>query len=444
MTRLDPASEVVLLEASDRLGGAIRTTIRDGFLLEHGPDSFLTVKPPALDLCRELGLESELLPTREGVRRSFILREGRLYPVPEGFYLLAPGRLLPFLMSGIVSIPGKLRAAIEPLIPARRGGGDESLGAFVMRRLGREMLERVAAPMVAGIYGADPWDLSLEATLPQFLRMEREYGSVIRAIAGGSHLPGPAAVRGTSGPRYGLFLTLRGGMERLVDAIVARLPAGSVRMGAPVERIERGGAGWSVHVAGRDPIRADGVCLALPAWATVPLLLPHDGVLSDLLDGIPYGSSATVHLAYSRAAVGYPLDGMGFVAPASEGRSFLGVSFSSSKFEGRAPEGAVLLRAFVGGHGTVPHSDPGDEAPVHAVDADLRALLGIREPPLFSALHRHARSLPQYRVGHLARAEEIRRRVAAIRGLAVAGNLLGGVGVPDCIASANAAAEALH
>ncbi|MBI4230033.1 MAG: protoporphyrinogen oxidase, partial [Planctomycetes bacterium] len=302
-------------------------------------------------------------------------------------------------------------------------------------------LDNVAAPMVAGIYGADPWDLSLEATLPQFLRMEREHGSVVRAIARGAHRPGSTATRGTSGPRYGLFATLRGGMERLVEALRARLPVLSVCTGSRVDRIARDGEEWLVHVAGGQPIRADGVCLALPAWAASSLLRPHDAALADLLDGIPYGSSATVNLAYAASA--HPLDGMGFVVPAAEGRSFIGVSFSSVKFDGRAPDGTVLLRAFVGGPLASPRLAEGDEALAHSVDADLRSVLGIAAPPLLAQVHRHPRSLPQYRVGHLARAEEIRRRVAALGGLAVAGNLLGGVGIPDCVASAERAAVQL-
>lgn len=438
---------VTLLDASPRAGGTIGTTGRDGFLLEHGPDAFLTAKPQALALCRELGLAGEVVGTREQFRRSYLLREGRLIPVPAGFYLMAPGRLLPFLASPILSWRGKLRVLSEPWIRPREAGGesipDESLGSFVTRRLGREALERIAAPMVAGIYGADPWDLSLESTLPQFLRMEREHGSIVRALRRGAAGSGGSAAD-ASGPRYGLFASLRSGMRGLSDALVAALPAGTLRTGARATRLDppASGRGWRVHVQLGAEIEADAVCLAVPAWAAAGMLRAADPVLADLLDGIPYGSGATVNLAYARSDVEHPLDAMGFVAAASERLSCLGVTFSSSKFEGRAPDGSVLLRAFVGGPAADAALAGSDNAIVAAVASDLRRILGAGEPR-FAEVHRHLRALPRYRVGHAAVAARIEDRVRALGGLALAGNLLGGVGIPDCIASAERAVERL-
>jgi protoporphyrinogen/coproporphyrinogen III oxidase len=449
--------EVHLLEAGERLGGVIATEPRDGFLLEAGPDSFITDKPWALDLCRRLGLTEQLIGTNPSYRRSYVARAGRLYPVPEGFQLLAPSRLGPFLASGLFSWPGKLRMALEPLIPPRRGGEDESLAAFVERRLGREALARIAQPMVAGIYGADPRRLSLQATLPRFLKMEQEHGSLLRAMwtqrkasrgktenaktrRSEGREEGQSASTGVSGARYGLFVSFDGGMQALVDALVARLPVGAVSFGARVTRLHCTGGGWRLAVEGdtgkAEEASYDAVCLALPAHRTAGLLSEVDAGLAEQLRAIPYGSAATVNLAYRRADVPHPLDGFGFVVPSSERRSLLGCTFSSVKFAGRAPEGHALLRAFLGGSPA-----PEDDAVTAAVREDLRALLGITAAPLFVTVHRSPASMAQYTVGHLERVAAIEEATRRWPGLALAGNGFRGIGIPDCVHSGERAAE---
>jgi protoporphyrinogen/coproporphyrinogen III oxidase len=344
-----------LVESGPRLGGVLRTERRDGFLLESGPDSFITQKPWAIDLCRRLGLEAELIGTDPTHRRSFVARGSRLLPVPEGFQMLAPSRLWPFVTSPIFSWPGKLRIALDWIPPARRASGDESLGRFVERRLGREALECMAQPMVAGVYGADPHNLSLQATMARFREMERQHGSVIRAMVIQRLRNGTQnGDAGVSGARYGLFVSFREGMQTLVDALSERLPPGSVRLNTSVSDLSpREDGARRVRLAGgtglTEELLADAVCLALPSHRASSLIESFDAGLAARLAAIPYASVMTLNLAYRREAVPHPLDGFGFVVPSVEDRALLGCTFSSVKFPDRAPEGHVLLRAFLAG-----------------------------------------------------------------------------------------------
>ncbi|MBM3459936.1 MAG: protoporphyrinogen oxidase, partial [Armatimonadetes bacterium] len=270
-----------LLEAGRHLGGVIQTELRGEFVLEGGPDSMITDKPWGLALARRLGLEGELIGTSSEHRRSFVVHRGRLEPVPEGFQLLAPSRFGPLLATPIFSLPGKARMALDLVLPTRPTDEDESLGAFVLRRLGREALERMAQPMIAGIYGADPMHLSLKATLPRFLDMERESGSVIRGMWSRARKAarsgaGQAPQTGVSGARYGLFVTFRRGMQTLTDALAARLPTGSVRLGTPVAELRRTADGWEVCPKEGPPLPCDRVVLGLPGYRMAPLLRALD------------------------------------------------------------------------------------------------------------------------------------------------------------------------
>ena len=434
--------QVQLFEAGARTGGVIATAQQDGFLMERGPDSLITTKPAGTQLASEVGLGPRLIGTGEGHRRSFVVRGGRLHAVPEGFYLLAPTAIWPFLASPLFSWPGKLRMGLDLVLPARRDSGDETLASFVRRRLGQEALERIAQPMIAGIYTADPEELSLAATMPQFLELERKHGSVIRGmIASGLGGRGRAG-QGTSGPRYGLFATLAGGLEELTNAVAARLPAGCVTLGARAGGLRRAGERWELEVAGRT-LAADVVCVALPPPRTAEVVAGLDAELTAALAGIPCSSAATVNLGYRASEIAHPLDGMGLVIPATEATTMMACSFSSRKYAGRAPEGAVLLRAFVGGalHQKAYQLDDG--AMVEGVRRDVARLLGIRAEPVSVLVSRHPEAMPQYRLGHLERVAAIERRLAALPGLALAGNGYRGVGVPDCVQSAERAAGRL-
>jgi oxygen-dependent protoporphyrinogen oxidase len=433
--------DLTLLEAGDRLGGTIATERRDGFLVECGPDSFLSEKPWALALCRRLGLEDRLVRTDDRFRRTFVVWGGTLHPLPEGFQLLAPTRLGPLLASRLFTWPGKLRMALDLVLP-RGGEADESLGAFVRRRLGREALERVAQPLVAGIYTADPDDLSLSATMPRFTELERRERSVILALWRAARRA-PAEAASTSGARWSLFVTLAEGMEELVRALGARLPPGSVRLKARVTDVARADGRWRVATEDGDVLAADGVILAAEAHRAARLLRPLDPALALLLEGIPYASSATVTLAYRRAAIRHPLDGFGFVVPHAEQRPIIAGTFSSVKYPGRAPEGHVLLRVFLGGALREAVLDQDDERLAEIAHEQLRDLLGVGEAPLWTRTARYRKAMPQYHVGHLARVETIERALARHAGLALAGGAYRGVGIADCVRSGEDAARGL-
>jgi len=432
--------QVTLLEASPRLGGTIQTEQRDGFLLERGPDSFISEKPQALALAKRLGLESRLVQTNEQFRRSFIVRHGRLRAVPEGFQLLAPSRLWPFITSDIFSVFGKARMAADLLLPRKHvnGTNDESLASFVRRRLGTEALDRMAQPMVGGIYTADPETLSLRATLPRFLEMEREHRSLILAML----RQGRAQKIGTSGARYSLFLSFDRGMQVLVDALAQQVNA-DIRLNTRAQRLKRNGPGWTIVTGDGAELVADAICVAVPAYLAAGLLNDVHERLAQKLRQIKYASTATINFAYRRAAISHPLDGFGFVVPFVEQRALIACTFSSVKFSGRAPEGHVLLRAFAGG-ALQPEIFALDEGDMRVrVEVNLRELLGITEDPLFVEAAKWKDSMPQYEVGHLERVNEIEKLTSELPGLALAGNAYRGAGIPDCIRSGEAAAEIL-
>jgi oxygen-dependent protoporphyrinogen oxidase len=428
-------TNVTLIEASPRLGGTIQTEHRDGFLIERGPDSFISEKPEAVQLAKRLGLESQLIQTNEEYRRSFIVRNGRLRAVPEGFQLLAPSRIWPFLTSDIFSFGAKARIAMELFLPRKSTNGtqDESLASFVRRRLGREALERMAQPMVGGIYTADPETLSLRATLPRFLDMEREHRSLILAML----RQGQAQKSGTSGARYSLFLSFDRGMQVLVDELAS--VKADVRLNTRVESLKFDRT-WNITTNTGERFEAESVCLAVPAYIAASLL---NGSVAAKLNQIKYASTATINFAYKRSAINHSLNGFGFVVPLIEKRSLIACTFSSVKFSGRAPSGYALLRAFAGG-ALQPEIFALDEAEMAArVEADLRELLGITTKPLFIEVAKWERSMPQYEVGHLDRINEIENEVSKLPGLALAGNSYRGAGIPDCIRGGQSAAESI-
>jgi oxygen-dependent protoporphyrinogen oxidase len=440
--------ELLLLEAGPGLGGVIRTHRREGFLLEGGPDSFISEKPEAVRLARRIGLDSRLIETNAQHRRSFIVRGGRLHPVPEGFQLLAPSRLWPFVTTPIFSLKGKARMALDLFLPKRagaNGGDDESLAQFVRRRLGREALERMAQPMVGGIYTADPEQLSLRATMPRFLEMEHTERSLIWAMWKQRRVQAEALKRGTSGARYSLFLSFDGGMQVLVDQLTARLPQACIRLNTKVEALsfDEAEGRWKLRVGPGETLNADAVCLALPSYAAASLLRETDAAVAADLEAIQYASTATVNLAYRRADIPHPLDGFGFVVPVIEERTLLACSFSSMKFAGRAPEGYALLRGFVGGALQPLNFALDEDRMIEAVRADLRELLGIARPPLFTHIEKWPRSMAQYHLGHLERINNIRKRLDQLPNLQLAGNAYSGAGIPDCIRSGEEAADSI-
>lgn len=434
--------EIVLLEGGGRVGGAITTRQLDGFLIEEGPDSFITTKPWALSLCRRIGLDSFLITTNDKYRRTFVVHQGRLIPIPEGFIMLAPAHFLPFLTSPLFSWRGKLRMMLDMVIPRAPRRDDESLASFVTRRLGREALERAAQPLIGGIYTADPQILSLRATMPRFLEMEEEYGSVIRAMLIEQRKAQRRQVS-DSGARYSLFMSFKEGMQTLVDALSVRLPEGAIRLNRRVRLLSRANGGWGILTDNDMRHDADGVIIATSAHHAAALLEGFDSSLSAELAKIRYASSAVVNLAYRFEDIPHPLDGFGFVVPIVEKRAVIACSFNSVKFAGRAPEGRVLLRSFIGGALQPEIYEWDDPAIIEAMRKEMRDLLHIASAPLLALVHRHPKSMAQYSVGHLEQIVRINDKVNRHRGLALAGSAYGGVGIPDCIHSGESAAEAV-
>ncbi len=436
--------EINVLEASHRPGGVLKTTERDGFLIEGGADSFISEKPEALALATRLGLATRLIETNDRHRRSFIVRKGKLQPVPEGFQLLAPASFWPFVTTNIFSWTGKARMALDLIIPRRgqvNGDTDESLADFVRRRLGREAFERMAQPMIGGIYTADPEKLSLRATLPRFLDMEQAERSIIRALWKQKKRTSDKANKGVSGARYSLFLSFDKGMQVLADELAARLES-RMQLNTKVEALalNESKTGWTIRLSDHSSVDADYLCLAIPAYGAASLLQETDAELAHRLNRIEYASTAIINIAYRRADVPHPLDGFGFVVPFIEGRSLLACSFSSVKFAGRTPADHVLLRVFAGGALQPDLFALDEDELLRRVKVDLRELLGITNPPLFADIEKWRRSMPQYHLGHLALVSTIMAGSQELPGLLLAGNSYGGAGVPDCIRSGESAA----
>ncbi|HVO32340.1 MAG TPA: protoporphyrinogen oxidase, partial [Elusimicrobiota bacterium] len=372
---------------------------------------------------------------------SFIAMRGKLYPVPEGFHLLAPSRLWPILVSPLLSLSGKWRMLQEFRIRPS-GLDDETLGSFVRRRLGQEVLDRLAQPLVAGIFGAEPDQLSLRSTFPNFLELEK-HGSLIR----GMMAKAAAATGKASGARYSLFVTLKNGLQSLSDRLAERLGPSSIRTGIQIQSMTpaswEGVPGWRLQLSNGETLDAEAVCLAVPSFAAARLLQPVDAELASDLSAIPYGDSLTAHFAFPAKAIRDPLNGVGLVVPAVEKRVLGACTFVHRKFAGRCPGDVALLRAFAGGSSARALLRHSDHEITDKLLKDLKELLGISAAPIFTTLSRYPSALPHYTLGHGDRVRRIEDRAARLQGLALAGNWQGGVGIPDSIESGEAAASSL-
>ena len=448
--------QVVLLESSRRLGGIIRTEAADGYLMELGPDSFITNKPAALQLCEEIGFTDQLIPTDAGFRRSLVLRNGKPLPVPDGFMLMAPSNPWAILTTPVLSIAGRLRLLSEAWIARRTTDEDESLASFVRRRFGQQALERLVQPLVGGLYTADPEKLSLKATLPRFPEMEQSHGSVIRATMAQQRIdrnrsPQSHSVvneSSGSGARYGLFASAAGGLSDMVTAIERTLRKSrqvEIQLGVEVTSLERlpaSASQWGVQLRDQGPMAFDAVIMTLPTHAAARILSTAiSPELQAALQEIEYASSAIVVSGHRLSDFDHPLDAFGLVVPAIEKRKIMAVSFSSRKFPDRAPAGQILLRTFVGGalQPELLHND--DETISGFVNDELRSIFGMKAEPMFSEVIRYNNAMPQYHVGHLDRVARIESLLKNTPGLYLAGSAYTGVGIPDSIASGWLAAE---
>lgn len=434
-----------LFEKSHRPGGVFGSGVVGDYLIERGADSFITNKPAAINLCRRLGLEEELISTDPRFRRSLILFRGRPVPTPVGFNLLAPAQIRPMLTTPLLSWKGKIRLLQERFIPRRRSDEDESLADFVRRRFGSEMLERIVQPMVGGIYTSDPEKLSLKATLPRFLEMERRYGSLIKGMLKQKQSSdSEGSEQNASGARYGLFVSLKKGMQQLIDALEQRISAYTFRRHGPeVTGIHKIDSGWQVTTTDGQLQEFDGVIVALPAPIAARLMQTVDADVARTLAGFEYASSAIVVSGHNLSDSRHPLDAFGLVIPHCERRRILATSFLSRKFPDRAPAGKVILRTFVGGAMQPEEFEQSDEQMVQTVLSELNSIFGLGGVPDFVLVNRYPRGMPQFHVGHLDRVQQLEQQVESISGLKLAGNYFRGVGLPDCVQSGEQAAEAL-
>lgn len=433
--------EIVLLERNERFGGNIRTERTGGFLIEGGPDCFLSEKPWAMELIKRLGLGGKLLPTNDRNRKTFVLSGGRLHVLPEGVILMIPTKILPLATSSLISWPGKIRMAMELFIPKKKDSADESLGDFVRRRLGNETLEKIAEPLVAGVHAGDPETMSVRSSFPKFVQLEEESGSLIRGMVrkmASMHRakkPAPAAP-GENKPRVTMFMTMKDGLSELIETLTERLMKMDrtvLRTGAPVASIEKKGGGYTVTLEGGEKIDADALVVAAPAWAASNLLGSIDRELSAKLSTIPYVSTATVSIAFRKKDIKHPLNGFGFVVPKVERRRIMAATWTSVKFAHRAPDDSVLMRCFVGGSKNAELVDLDDEAMVKMVREELRDIMGIEAEPVLTRVFRFRSSMPQYTIGHDERVKWIDERVASIPGLYLAGSAYHGIGISDSI-----------
>ena len=443
------AVEYTLYEERARLGGSLASEIVGGAVLERGPDSFLTEKPAAAELCQELGLGGELIPSNDAARKTYIVTRNRLTALPDGLMFLVPTKLVPTALTRLFSMRTKMRMALELLHPPRPSEGDESVAALVKRHFGQEAVDRLADPLLSGIYGGDATQLSAQTVLPRLVEMETKYGSLTRGMLA-AHRKMRAMTKSSSKTQNSgtaIFTALRGGMGELVDAIAARLDTASVRTATPVSGIEKTAQGWRVKTGGVSE-EFDALIVAASAWIAGELLTPVDAELGAELGGIPYSSSITVNLVYDEAKIGPLPEGFGFLVPAVEGRAMLACTFAHRKFLGRTPPGKVVFRAFLGGMKRVDLLDESDEALVEVVRREMREILGAKTigaevEPEFAQVTRWRRAMAQYAVGHKARMQRVNAHVAALPGLRLVGNAYDGIGVPDCIRLGRRAAREL-
>jgi protoporphyrinogen/coproporphyrinogen III oxidase len=432
-----PDASVTILEENLRAGGKIHTDRRDGFVIDAGPDSFVAARPHATQLCKDLGLESRLVSTIARNRKVYVARDRRLHPLPEGVVLAVPTRVWPLAKSPLFSFRGKVRMGMDLALPRGDLYGDESIAHFIRRRLGRELLERLAEPLMGGIYAGDVESLSMRSTFPQLLDLEERHGSLIRGALAERNARGVP-----QGPPPSPFLSLMGGMGELTEALVAELERRGcrIRLGARADVIapaQLPGARFEVRSTRADgsteAVTADHVVVTSPAYAAATTLERLDDELAGRLRAIPYVSTGTVVLAFARADIAHPLDAVGLILPKSEGRKILAATFISSKWAGRAPGDMALLRVFVGGHRDASALDKSDAELCTLAREELASLLGIQARPAFSMVFRYPRANAQPLVGHLERILRIRMLASRHAGLHLAGAAFDGVGIPDCV-----------
>jgi len=421
--RLSREVEITLVEKEPTLGGKIQTEMKDGLVLEAGPDAFLSRKPAGLELCRELGVMDLLRGQIPRVKRSFVMKSHQLHALPEGFSGLVPATMGALRDTQLLSEEGRRRAMQEPAVPARMDSSDESVEQFMARRFGKEAFDALIEPLLAGIFAGDASALSLNATFPNLRDLERKRGSVMS----GPRIPDK--------PGLPAFVTLAPGMAELPRRVACALPAVRVLPETCAQSVTRHAGAWRVALSGSPEVEADAVILAVPAGRASALLAGIDGALAEVLASIPFTSSAIIHLAFNRGDVLHSLDGYGYVIPRVEGSEVLACTWTSSKWEGRAPSDLVLLRLYAGRFGGPDVLKREDGGLVELAREELRLTMGITAPPVLARVFRWDHAMPQYTLDHPARLDTIQSRCAGLEGVHLAGASYRGVGIPDCIDS---------
>jgi len=433
--RAGASLEYVLYESTPRLGGVLVTERVDGCLVEAGPDSFLTEKPWASDLCREVGLGDELIGSNDADRKTYILVKGRLALIPDGLMFMVPTKIMPTVLSPLFSVRTKLRMAGEWFHPPRKAYADETVAAFVQRHYGPEMVDRLADPLLSGVYGGQASQLSVRAVLPRFAEMEASHGSLGRAMLAARKRMAQAS----KGPPKPLFTSLKDGMQQLVDAVVSRLPSSALRKNTSVQTVQPSREGWTLSADNSNDF--DAIIIATPAPTAAELLRSTSADLASELGSIQYTSSVTVNLGYDHTVRAALPPGFGFLVPRSEGKRMLAATFVHNKFPHRAPDDRALLRCFVGGARNEQILQTPDVELIRIIREELQQIIGLKADPLFTRVYRWKGAMAQYGVGHLERLKRIETLLQQLPGLTLAGNGYRGIGVPDCVRSGNDAAN---
>ncbi|MCL2005870.1 MAG: protoporphyrinogen oxidase [Planctomycetaceae bacterium] len=441
-----PHATLQVFDRRGRTGGLLETISRDGLQIEQSADNFITTTPWGLQLCKELGLTEELIQTNPNTRRTYVVRKGKLHLLPDGFLMMAPTKLLPMAITPILSPLGKLRAGLELLIPSRKDEIDESMANFVRRRLGREVFERLVEPLVSGVYAADMEKLSVRATLPRFREMERQYGSLIWAMQRQLRANKAAHLAEQSGARYSMFVTLKKGLSVLGETIAQKLPSGTLQLNTEVTNISRiaGDAAWQLTCESQGDTAHrtfDVVIIATSTTDAAKLLRDCLPTLADKLGAIEHEGTAIATFAFDSSQIQQEFRGMGFVVPKIERSPILAGSFSSIKYEHRAPSGKFLIRVFAGGARRPELAEMPGEQLAPLLLQELRKVIKIDGEPILTMVAHWPNTMPQYNVGHCERIQEIESLVSQESTLALAGNAFLGVGIPSCIQTGYAAAE---
>jgi oxygen-dependent protoporphyrinogen oxidase len=438
---------VTLLEKDDRLGGKIASELTDdGFIVDGGPDCFLTEKPAVHRIAKLTGIEDDKMPTDESRKKTWILRRGKLHEMPDGVMMFAPTKFVPFATTGLFSWPGKIRAGMDLFIPRKErwpegdtaAQHDETLESFVLRRMGRDILDGIAEPLVGGVHASDPSQMSLAATFPRLLEMEQKFGSMIGGFVDARRKV--AAMKKKYPPKPGakprtFFTSFARGMQELTETMADAVGRENIRTGVAVTGLERVGDGWVVTLSDGERLEADAVVVATESWAASKLMDGVDAEIKAALEAIPSSSSATVSMAFDTEDIGFDLNAFGVLCPIVEKRSLMAVTLSSTKWPGRAPAGKTLIRGFVGGPRNQAIMEKSDDEIAKIVLDEMRDIINLKVEPKWYRVYRWTLGMPQYTLGHLDRVATIERRCADLPGLALGGGSYTGVGIPNCIES---------